>query len=194
LTGGSAIDRSSLDGPILRPYTPVCGDDPIQVCVHPAYTALLDELSPAVNRMAASLTGLPGLPVRVEQVPFGSRFWEGGEVLRFGLAETRADAAVAFALHDMAMGVLRDPAAQGTAGVDEAFLSWSAIEFWLLTEAGVSVRCEGTMVQVPGGAFGPAACEEALRFVSLDPATRTTWLQTHWEAIRAGRIGLEDLP
>jgi hypothetical protein len=32
------------------------------------------------------------------------------------------------------------------------------------------------------------------RFAALDPATRRTWLEEHFTDLRAGRIGLEDLP
>jgi len=52
----------------LTPYTPVCGQAGIPVCLHPAYRAYLPDVTTALRPVVAELTGLPGAPARATQV------------------------------------------------------------------------------------------------------------------------------
>jgi hypothetical protein len=61
--------HAATDRPI--PYTPVCSRAALPVCVHPAYSAELPQLSALINRLAAPLIGIPGAPVQADQLPTG---------------------------------------------------------------------------------------------------------------------------
>lgn len=49
-------------------YVPVCTQRSIEICVHPAYGSVLDETAELVDAVVRPLAGLPGFPVRAEQV------------------------------------------------------------------------------------------------------------------------------
>ena len=68
-----ALNDAANDRPI--PYTPVCGQAGIPVCVHPAYRSYLPDATTALRPVVAELTGLPGVPARATQVP---AFFETG--------------------------------------------------------------------------------------------------------------------
>src|SRR5262249_60685681 len=52
-------------------YTPVCSHTPLPVCVHPAYDggSELAVLASLINKIAAPVLGVPGMPARAEQAP-----------------------------------------------------------------------------------------------------------------------------
>ena len=60
-----ALHDAANDRPV--PYTPVCANAGIRVCVQPAYRPWLAELSAALRPVAAQLSGLPGSPTRTAQ-------------------------------------------------------------------------------------------------------------------------------
>ena len=49
-------------------YEPVCTQRSIEICVHPAYESVLDDTADLVDAVVRPLAGLPGFPVRAEQV------------------------------------------------------------------------------------------------------------------------------
>jgi hypothetical protein len=49
-------------------YEPVCTHRSIEICVHPAYESVLDDTADIVDAVVRPLAGLPGFPVRAEQV------------------------------------------------------------------------------------------------------------------------------
>jgi len=65
----SALHDAASDQPI--PYTPDCAGNSFQVCVHPAFSGFLGSANAALQPVAAEIAGLPGAPVRAEQVPSG---------------------------------------------------------------------------------------------------------------------------
>lgn len=68
--------------PVLHavlPYEPVCVTDAVTVCLHPAYTAVTDEVVATVNGVSASLSGVAGTPTRYEQI-VGGRPLDAGTV------------------------------------------------------------------------------------------------------------------
>ena len=62
--------NAATDRPI--PYTPVCSQAALPVCVHPAYSAELPQLSVLINCLATPLIGIPGAPVQADQLPTGA--------------------------------------------------------------------------------------------------------------------------
>jgi hypothetical protein len=61
-----ALHDAANDRPI--PYTPVCGQVGIPVCVHPAYRSYLPDVTTALRPVVAEVAGLPGVPVRATQI------------------------------------------------------------------------------------------------------------------------------
>jgi hypothetical protein len=61
-----ALHDAATDRPIS--YTPVCARSAVPVCLHPAYRALLPDVTAALGPVLDEITGLPGAPVRVTQV------------------------------------------------------------------------------------------------------------------------------
>ena len=77
LTGTAKLGVSGWDIPALHdaasdqpiPYTPDCAGTAFPVCVHPAFSGYLPAAAAALQPVAAELKGLPGAPVRAEEVP-----------------------------------------------------------------------------------------------------------------------------
>ncbi|HEY9243792.1 MAG TPA: hypothetical protein VIP48_17550, partial [Streptosporangiaceae bacterium] len=61
-----ALHNAASERPI--PYTPVCGQAGIPVCVQPAYRPYLPDVTAAVRPVESQITGLPGAPARAAQV------------------------------------------------------------------------------------------------------------------------------
>ena len=88
LTGTAKLTAAGWEIPALHdaaasrpvPYTPDCaspggGTAGFRVCVHPAFGTYLDGVVAALDPVAAEIAGLPGAPVRAEQVPNGDPFY-----------------------------------------------------------------------------------------------------------------------
>ena len=172
------------------PYEPLCAQDSIEVCIHPAYEAVQAQTVDVVNRLMRPLAGVPGAPTRAEQVPFAeqSGFGPGG-TLRFELYES-----IAFlgggpaSLASQISGVL----AYGSVCCDEA---QEVIRGWLLEQAGIpSDICQ------QGGAGGVCTgvsqryVPDIERFAALEPEVRDAWLRDNYAALTRGELTLEDLP
>ena len=178
----------------LIPYTPICAEGPLPVCVHPAYQGPLAESTATLNRLVAPILGLPGAPIRAEQ---GYAAVQGkddlqGRTLWFALYQQGADAhqtipafAVFGAVHDLRTAMVDCPAPDG----NDCLLAQVVIGRWLLRQAGVA---DARTLSSPDqeGRVGPAVD----RFAALDPATQRAWLEAHFADLRAGRVTLEELP
>jgi hypothetical protein len=110
-----ALHDAANDRPI--PYTPVCGQAGVPVCLQPAYRSYLPDVTAAVGPVLREVTGLPGAPVRVAQV---AAPYAAGDTVR--LAATYA--AGTFATIDGRPPVLRLPLGNlnlpGAFGSDQA--------------------------------------------------------------------------
>jgi hypothetical protein len=78
-----ALHDAASDQPI--PYTPDCAGTSFQVCVHPAFSGFLGSANAALQPVAAEIAGLPGAPVRAEQVPSGEGVRAAQGILLAGL-------------------------------------------------------------------------------------------------------------
>jgi hypothetical protein len=72
-----ALNDAANERPM--PYTPVCVDAGIPVCVHPAYRSYLPDVTTSLRPVVAELAGLPGAPVRATQI--ATVFQAGGPSL-----------------------------------------------------------------------------------------------------------------
>jgi hypothetical protein len=189
-------------------YTPVCvADRTIPVCLHPAYARSneLDLFDSTVNKIAAPLAGVPGLPVRAEQSLSG----DIGEPLAYVSGRPPVLS-------------LPDDIVQGTSIGPSAFATalYTRIALALVTPVGTrlpenkSCRCAAVVLTttaqnavalylldqagfpadpdlIPGDA-GVAGAERAL--AALTPAARHAWLLDHIAALRSGTLTVGELP
>jgi hypothetical protein len=80
-----ALHDAAGDQPV--PYTPDCAGTSFKVCVHPAFSEFLGSANAALQPVAAEIAGLPGAPVRAEQVPSGEGVRAAQGLLLGGLAQ-----------------------------------------------------------------------------------------------------------
>nr|WP_133998450.1 hypothetical protein [Streptomyces sp. 846.5] len=66
-----ALHDAADDRPVA--YTPVCAGSTVPVCLNPVYRAYLPTLAAALDPLVREVAGLPGAPVRFDQVSLESR-------------------------------------------------------------------------------------------------------------------------
>jgi hypothetical protein len=202
LTGTAKLTPAGWDIPALHdaaagrpvPYTPDCASRAgFRVCVHPAFGTYLDGVAAALDPVAAEIAGLPGAPVRAEQVPYGPPFYSSPitgapPVYDFTVTITWVSPAAAGPL--VQEGLLYDftggPAYEESGNLGPA---QQAVVSALLTMAGVSAQAQ----DLNGPPPAPQAAA-ANRFAGLSPAARHAWLAAHLPALRAGHITLSQIP
>jgi len=177
------------------PYTLVCSHTPLPVCVHPAYDGghELAILASTLNRIVAPVRGVPGMPVRAEQVPTAVLGQSRGVQRNPPILPIQP-----FIVH----GTRLQPASFGVFFADLVALSLfvgahtspqaaapaqRALALYLLRQAHDPVA----PAALPLGSETTAA---ATRFAALTPAARIAWLTTHLGAVRSGLLTPEDIP
>lgn len=203
-----ALHDAASNRPI--PYTPACNRGPstIPVCLHPAVKAYLPALSAALDPLLGEVAGLPGAPVRVTQTA--------------SLGELGIDGTISgsppvlyltvFVPTDTVPNRYRtenfvDPPQLATAvtimrtviGVDDSdggSPAQQAVAAGLLKAANVPLPPLGVGPSIPGQMPVPdsPAYAAAQRFAALPAATRHAWLAAHLPALRAGQLGLAQMP
>ena len=194
------------------PYTPACSDTAATpVCVHPAFKPYLSQITAALAPLLHEIAGLPGAPVRAEQItdlgvnaetslcyyPRHATAAIGGgiggslsgtpPVFHFFVVQlpgTDGLSAGSFA------GEAQFTVAQALTGGCGSDPAQQAIRAALLKAAGQSLA---GVVQSLGPLSG-SSYAAAIRFASLPPATRHAWLQSHLVALRAGRLSTAQIP
>jgi hypothetical protein len=193
-----AVHDAASDRPIA--YTPVCQQGAIPVCVHPAFRAYLPDIVAALNPLIHEFAGLPGAPVRVEQVS-SSTVAELSVALSASEIETLVGSSATLTGNPPVLHVAlaevpsqpEPPSSQPLATAQGAFV--------------------GAFIGPPGGTLGDtaqAAIEAALlhnasslptpaaraanRFAALAPNVQRAWLATHLRALRSGHIALAQIP
>jgi hypothetical protein len=202
LTGTAKLTAAGWDIPALHdaaagrpvPYTPDCASPGgFRVCVHPAFGTYLDAAAAALDPVAAEIAGLPGAPVRAEQVPYGPPFYSSPitgapPVYEFTVTITWVSPAVAGPLvqQELLYDFIGGPATEQSGNLGPA---QQAVVSALLTVAGVSAQAQGL-----NGPLTPQVAAAANRFAALSPAVRHAWLAAHLPALRAGHITPAQLP
>jgi len=83
--------------PPILPYEPVCTQGEVEVCVHPAYKAVLPDTTTIASVIVRPLLGIPGAPTRAEQQPGGGELLPNG-TLTFGMYHAPTHEAFPFLL------------------------------------------------------------------------------------------------
>jgi hypothetical protein len=212
-----ALHDAAEDRPI--PFTPHCTSAVVPVCVHPAFLYELPQAASALDPVLDAVAGLPGAPVRAEQLPGASTllpqagmqystsvalfrpvgggapvldfgFVGGGQILAGFITPTNPQLQT-----QAALAVVRSLLGPGS-GADPA---QQAIEAALLQVSGVPLNVTPAQaarsgIGTPGPAPGTAVYTTAHAFAALPAATRHAWLAAHLSALRAGQITLAELP
>jgi hypothetical protein len=191
-------------------YEPVCVQRSIPICLHPANESFLDLTADLIDDVVRPIAGLTGAPLRAEQIAESK---DGNEYLYISNVPDAIPAVPAFPNANpqvvataAAVGAVRGP-------TDDPFAltpAQGAIVSWLLRQAGWEGLSDGVAyVSLPdnaGGQPGPASprddYEQAIaevelaadRFAALAPAEQRAWLETNLMDLRAGTLGLEELP
>lgn len=185
----------------VNPYTPICDERAIPVCVHPAYESVLDETADLVNDLAAPLVGIPGAPIRAEQAV---DYWGMQPDGTFAIAAynlTNGDAYQAVAVARELVQDSRALAAKELTG--ELTAAQGVVGVWLIQESGRDPTEAAGQLLSPGRDVRTAeewdewqaeASSAVDRFSALSLEQRRTWLEENFIALRAGEVPLEDLP
>jgi hypothetical protein len=215
-----ALHDAASDKPI--PYLPVCRNAVIPVCVQPAYRPYLRDLTAAVGPVASQVAGLPGAPVRASQIAAvfanseRARRRDGvGQIVTLGgrpAVLSMPTGAIAlpgsFGAYDtefvgqLKVEVVHALIAPGAAYGNPAQV---AVEAALLQHAGIPLAAQPIALgnspwPLPGGGphataqYPPPVAAAAERLAALPAGARHAWLATHLAALRAGRLGLAQLP
>ncbi len=163
-------------GQPLAEYELACVERSIPVCVHPAYEARLEAYADRIGVLVEPLIGVPGGPVRAEQLSSQKEPRDDGtlEIIPMGPV-------VQFAAFDLVH--------QRGTDLTPAQL---AIAFWLLERVGESAQ-EASVLS----GFGPpdaAVMAAVRRFAALSPEAQRAWLMANFQDLRSGRVDIEDLP
>lgn len=170
----------------LLPYEPVCAQERVTVCVHPAYEAALTQTSAVVNKVSEPLTGVQRSPTRAEQsLYFGDAVSDNA--LPFSLYdESGPDDQLAF---EVAANLVRDaPTSQQKDGI-RLDATQMVVGSWLLQRAGI----EPTRLTIYAGSsktIGP----KLNTFAGKPREQQRQWLRENYAGLRAGKVTLEDLP
>ncbi|HEX6523128.1 MAG TPA: hypothetical protein VF070_24490 [Streptosporangiaceae bacterium] len=218
-----ALHDSASDRPV--PYTPACGQAAgVPVCVHPAFSFYLPEVTAAVRRVLAEVAGLPGVSARLSQAPtscvriasLGCGFGHpaatiGGSpaVLSFTIPTTPGAPGVGqgvsgedLSLFEQQTRAVVTTALTGGGLSDDGALSGApaqqAIAAAMLQAAGVPVITPAQAQADDTGIAGPPPGSPSYlafkRFAALPAVARRAWLAAHLDALRAGRVTLNELP
>jgi hypothetical protein len=227
LTGTAKLTVSGWDIPALHdaasdrpiPYTPDCAGSTFTVCVHPAFSAYLGAAAAALQPVAAEIAGLPGAPVRAEQVPSGDglRATEGmwfpglaatgviGTPPVYDYSSDNPEAPLWGSPEETGNPVWRHGFQQGfltayVVGQGQIFNpspAQQAVVTALMAAVGSPAPQFGQTDGPNGQPVGPSPAQiaaAAQRFGSLSAAARHTWLATRIAALRAGNLTLAQIP
>lgn len=194
-------------------YQPVCRDGAVQVCGHPAYVGMFDDLASAAEPLLRPLDGVPGAPTRL-------RFRTPGERSAENAAGLRPDGTLVTAFYpgnsslyeaqELAAGIVCDPRGDYDScpypmffdpligrGVRVNFAQF-AVSIWLLRQAGYAVDLDTSSAPVQGADPATDLRRElsvaAERFGALSSEQRHAWFTQYYRNLWAGHLALSDLP
>jgi hypothetical protein len=182
-----------------------------QVCIHQAFSYYLDDVAAALEPVAAEIVGLPGAPVRAQEVASIS----GGENVMSGISGhppvfdfTAEHVGTLFGLFygHPDLGVWSAGFQQGLVDAFVAAPSGRAGPVAAPLGAAQEAVADALLAAVgsqPPAPSGPTTANDGIpadvsaatrRFAALSASARHAWLATHLTALRAGQITLAQIP
>ncbi|HTW97862.1 MAG TPA: hypothetical protein VMD59_03740 [Acidimicrobiales bacterium] len=200
-----ALDGGASDR--LIAYTPVCSGGKVPVCLQPAYRSYLGDLTSAIEPVVHETSGLPGAPVGVNQVA-ASYLAQNSTVDITGNPPILELALANLGIGDIgsadfdARTELAALHAFLGAGSGSGTMAQQAVQAALLSEVGVSLANQQPPLANRSGLYDDVAGPDSkgtpiyalAARLDAHPAAFRSWLATHLEALRAGRVTLEELP
>jgi hypothetical protein len=214
-----ALHHAGGDRPV--PFVPDCTSGPggFQVCVHPAFSGYLSEVATALDPVAAEIAGLPGAPVRAEQVAstgtrpsgYGPSHTAGNPPVFQYSGEQVGDLFGAFwgipagdwpdwragfqqGLLDSFLAGPPHPVAAARTGPAPLGAAQQAVEDGLMIAAGSQPPLRIGQRDHSGSPSQAQITAAASRFASLPASARHAWLAAHLAALRAGMITAAQIP
>ncbi len=209
-----ALHDAASDRPV--PYTPVCGNAGIPVCLQPAYRPYLSDVTTALRPVISQVTGLPGAPVRASQ---SAAIFATGAALK-GLGQIPALGGSPPVL-SLPLGAISLPDSFGqdspsfisqlkvefvhalvvSGGATYGNPAQQAVEAVLLQNAGIPLAAQPHAIPWPissgprqTATYPQPIAAAAQRLAAMPATTRRAWLAAHLPALRAGRLTLGQLP
>lgn len=200
----------------------VCAGEVVELCLHQAYEAQLDDGVAFADAFYEPVAGLAGVPEVVTQQPFGQSAVPMGTV-PLDTFWTNSDIENAMAM-PMVQALFPSPTWLSSEGYDSEYdhtPAQAAIRHWLVQQAGggavfpfefVGVEPPDLGLGYDGRPAGPSIEEQmqahwdeveriqvdvnaaAERFAALSADEQRSWLEANWDALRSGELTLEDLP
>jgi hypothetical protein len=200
-----ALHDAASDQPV--PYTPWCAKSGFPVCIHPAFAAYLPAVTAALQPAVAEIAGLPGAPVRAEQIPSTALPATAGTTTVFQYPQLDGLASLWASPADVNTASWQD-------GLRQDFLTWfvsgpppqtapwvpTGAQQALVTALMAETRAGTPLFAQPdanGKPVGPTPAQvgaAATRFESLSKAAQHDWLATHLARIRTGGVTLAQIP
>jgi len=211
-----ALHDAASDQPI--PYSPDCAGSSFRVCVHPAFSAYLDDANAALQPVAAEIAGLPDAPVRTELTAAGDGVPSAGDSYTATPMPYITGTPPAFSYtyyvflnppwNDLAIPNDATDASWNSEFQQQFLMTFvaqpnssplSAAQDAVVTALMTVVGSPAHVFQGEGGGkVGGGSLTQidaaAQRFASLSPAVRHAWLAAHLAALRAGTVTLAQLP
>lgn len=170
----------------------------IEVCLHPAYSALLDEVVAAADQMYRPLAGLPGVPDRLVDGALNPGDLEGtGGVYIFVWDKSSIGRSIGESLQQIFIG------RHSETGLMTAS---QCVILEAVSSQAYPHYCTSGLVAENPAAMGPGSDEgggnqweakiqaKVERFEALSAEEQRDWLEANWDDLRAGELTLDDLP
>jgi hypothetical protein len=208
----------------LNPFRPVCVNERIPVCVHPAFKGALPAIAGTVNRVAGPIVGFPGAPTRAldgdivqilprDPKPNSTRYWTRTAALfrRKGMAVFSSPPRGVVTL---SLDSLPDLGSSFASQVAGSVISGTGTTVPYCNPTGCTrpespaqdaiavwlVQRAGFSViwseldQAGAPTSAPRVLAAARRFAAMPPGRQRAWLTTHLASLRAGQVSLAELP
>lgn len=177
----------------LKPYTPVCVERSIPICVHPAFEPKLAQHADRIDLLIQPLADLAGSPVRAAQLPYANGMYADG---------TLTIDPVYSGVETAALALVQPPVEPGPGWKlqHEPGPAQAVIARWLAQRVDPNAFAHwqrNVFDPVQGVIPDPMQTKidaAVARFSALDPAEQHAWLEANIVDLRAGRLELEDLP
>lgn len=193
LVGGLAIllvrvdPSTSPETAGVRPpdYKPVCEEQGITVCLHPAYERLLPEVATTIDKMAQPLVGIRGGPIHAIQKPDQPTTFQ-------------ADGTIEFYLYDEAFLDSQLKVELAHALVQNKDLREKGVELTKVQSVIAASLVQPVNDDAATDLFPSLVDEDAngafSRYLHLSPKEQRFWLERNYIKVRAGELNLADLP
>lgn len=199
-SGGTLLAEPAYFNDIPRQrvaYQPLCHLGLVEVCVHPAYEAVLPETAEVADAVFGPVVGLAGIPTRIEQFAPSTEAETGAQGSRLPIYNaTNGHAVLA---QDYALA-----AVEGR-GLSETYpglsVAQSVVGRWLLRQAGFDAASADWVFMPRSGhdsietydALNDAIDAEVDRFAQLPAGERRAWFTANLAALRQGDLELPGL-